>query len=225
MIQYGDVLRVSYQVDDSFFLTGHTSKVVYKLHRSLATTGATSGACGLVALLFAIKTLFTYSYSSWPGDIDHTMLHANKYHQVFDSLRKGKTLFAAHYKETNVWMKPQDISFALSHNPVTVTNYEIDSMLLMANKIFTLKPQEVMLLFQIEEQRVWSVVNCSLSFQWMVIYSSQFHRLGDDQKYGDIIYRFRKTWLNIIHILTLVEEHSGASLQDSCHIQVFKDNI
>ena len=92
MIQYGDVLRVSYQVDDSFFLTDQTSKFIFKLHPSLATKGSTSGACGLVAFIFAVKTLVdpqSYAYQIWPGDIEYTMLYLNKYHQVADTLQEG----------------------------------------------------------------------------------------------------------------------------------------
>ena len=228
VIHYGDVLRVSYEVDDVFFLSGLSNKFVYKLHPNLATKGSTSGACGLVAFLFAQKTLMDpqpYRYKIFPGDFEHTMLYINKYTQVADTLREGQAMYTANFGESGCWMKPQDITLLISHVGFAAENSEVGSMELLAKKIIALKPKEVMLLFQIEKQRVWSVVNCSLVGQWMVIYSCQPHSCGADQQYGGIIYCFTKAWLNIIHILTLMENHSGVSLKGLSHILLFKKQI
>ena len=122
-------------------------------------------------------------------------------------------------------MKPQDILMLYSHVSFAVEDSEVESMLVLASKISSLKPKQVMLIFHMKEQRVWSVVNCSLGRQWMVIYSCQPHSSVDGQEYGGIIYRFSKTWLQIIHILTLMEEHSGVSLEGSIHVLVLQEKL
>ena len=222
-------------VDDNYFLTGSTTKFVFKLHKSLSATGMPNyspqpNACGLIALSLADKILKN-PYCHLKSFIDDNPASATLpvpvYQMLSSSIQDGINMYCANYGEQAVKLDASDITMINSHLEYNIKEeLEVNSAGLintLAYKIMSLQKEEIILFFRWHNYKVWGIINF-LGTRNVIIYDSHSHTTCDRNQashveYGGFIYQVGKSHWVIIETLMLLEVDCG-KLEGPCKIVV-----